>query len=206
LQNQQLNFIALQYLKDLKDWSIPIKAVDEWVKAEKAKEASTKADKGKESSAAGTSSMSVVHAGQLVLPSNPTQETAGFYKQLVLLQSGKSHTDTSDLQKVYANLSYAAAAVGFSSNPLWWKIADVKSLKAQMAASVRPPPLFHFSLINIIPSDTMFKPRIQHFSRTSRRRSPSTTSSCRINWRFRFPRWSSCYRRKFMVARFAEMH
>lgn len=122
----------MQYLTDLKDWSIPIKAVDEWVKAEKAKDASLIADKEQESSAAGTSSTSVVQAGQLVLPNNPTKEIIAFSKQLVLLQRGKSHTDTSDLHKIYANFSFAAAAVGLSSNAVWWKIEDVQGLKDQM--------------------------------------------------------------------------
>lgn len=82
------------------------------------------------------SSTSVVHTGQLVLPSNPTKEATGFYKQLVLLEIGKAHTETSDLHKVYANFSFAAAAVGFSSHAQWWKIEDVKGLKAEMAKYV----------------------------------------------------------------------
>jgi hypothetical protein len=126
----------LKYLNDLKDWSIPIKAVDEWVKAEKAKEGSTMTDRGKEMSAARTSSTSVVHASQLVLPSDATKETIAFYRQLVLLQSGKSHTDTSDLHKIYANFSFAAAAIGLSSNAPWSKIADVKGLQTQLAKYV----------------------------------------------------------------------
>jgi hypothetical protein len=197
---ERLHLIALQYLTDLKDWSLPIKAVDDWVKAEKAKQASTTGDNGKE-----TSSMSVVHASQLVLPSDATKETTGFYKQLVLLHSGKSHTDTSDLHKVYTNFSFAAAAVGLSSHAQWWKIEDVNGLKAEMAKYVVL--LYCFtSRRNIISSDTMLQRRIKHFSSRSRRRITSMKSSCRINSRLRSPRWCSCYRRKFMAARFAEIH
>jgi hypothetical protein len=120
--------LLFQYITQLKDWSLPIKDVDHWVKAEKAKQAGTMTDKGKEKS-----SLSVAQGGPLVLPSNPTKETTGICRQLLLLQSGRCHMDTSDLNKVYTNFSYAAAAVGLSSHAEWWKIEDVQGLQAEMA-------------------------------------------------------------------------
>lgn len=139
----QLNLIVLQYLVHLKNWSIPMMHIDDLVKAEK-----------EHGTSAPLTSTSLGHAGQLVqtgqraqtsqlvLPDNPSKETTGLYKQLVLLQSGKSHTETSDLHKIYANLSFAAAAIGLSSNAAWWKIEDVKSLKTEMAKYVVLPHCF----------------------------------------------------------------
>jgi len=65
-----------------------------------------------------------------------------FSKQLLLLLNGLSHTETSSLHKIYANFSFAAAAVGFSSNASWWNIEDVTGLKVQMRRYVFPPHLF----------------------------------------------------------------
>jgi hypothetical protein len=129
----------LQYLTDLKNWSIPIKNVEQWFKEEKAKRASaTQADlhQASASSLPVIQSNQLVHGDRFILPLNPTNESSGFCRQLGLLNTGKSHTQTSDLHKVYANLYFAAAAVGLSSNPAWQTIENVTGLKALMAKYV----------------------------------------------------------------------
>jgi hypothetical protein len=124
-----LNLCGFQYLTDLKDWSVPIAKLDKMI---------SKDQRQRQVGAAASSTF----GNQLMLAPQPSIEAHMFSKQLLLLLNGLSHTETSSLHKIYANFSFAAAAVGFSSNASWWNIEDVTGLKVQMRRYVFPPHLF----------------------------------------------------------------
>jgi ethanolamine ammonia-lyase large subunit len=133
------DLISLQYLTDLKNWSIPIVNIEQWVKQQKSKQASATAARLNDASASSlpvVQSNQLVHGDRFIIPLNPTNESIGFCRQLALLNTGKTHTQTSDLHKVYANLDFVAAAIGLSSNPAWQKIENVDGLKALMTKYV----------------------------------------------------------------------